>query len=917
MGEVYKARDTRLDRVVALKILPAEFAADPERRARFAREAKTISQLNHPHICVLHDIGEAALPSAERPAPSAQYLVMEYLEGETLTARLRKGPLLLPDALAFGSQIADALAAAHARGIVHRDLKPSNVMVARGRSPASRVVKLLDFGLAKLKPDGASEATATVTLSVAGEPATTPGGVLGTVPYMAPEQLDGGEADARSDVFAFGALLYEMITGRRAFEVANPASVAAAILEREPPPLSALARVTPPALERLVTKCLAKDPAARWQSATDLADELRWLGSGAGTAGGAAAARSAREAARGWPRTALAIMGMATLATAAWLGLKSATDGFLDTGLGLSSAPRPLTTLPGIEKDPAISPDGNLVAFVWNGGGDGRFHVYVKPVKGGERVQITRASADDARPVWSADGAHIAFLRRVDSRHEIWRARFPSGDARRFHTLQRTDDFPLTGLDWSPDGRYLAVPDVVPDDTRWAIFLLDAETGDTTQVSFPPTDAALGDLLPVFSPDGREVAFTRGLSVGGRTSALYCQAIADGRPTGEPQLLTPGPEGPVLDLDWSSDGMELFYIRFADEYAVERSANLRTVPRAGSREARAIVQAQRARTLSVDRGGARLVYATFSGGFDIWRMSGPAATTIVEAAPFIRSTRNDGSPRYSPDGSHVAFMSGRSGRNLPWLANADGTEARLLTDEVFADSHSTVYWPQWSPRKEAVAFVACNPQCDLFVIGLHDERPSAITTDGVDKTAPLWSFDGEWIYFNRPPADPSVPRKGVWALWRVPSSGGVSEQVTDFGQLPLGVDERHVYFHRAPTPFDRGQVWRVAYDGGEPTLVMDAKVYALEWTVWRQSLVYVNRFRADGPAIEAFDIVSGKSTTIGRLDDESFPRVGSFLEEIGFSGLAVSPDGRWILFGKQTSSDADLMAIDMVRNGPE
>src|SRR5918993_1819602 len=266
MGEVYKARDTRLDRTVAIKTLLGDFLADPALRARFEREARAISGLDHPNICVVHDVGRDG---------EIEYLVMQYVEGETLAARLERGPLTVDEALRYATGIASALDKAHRAGILHRDLKPANVMLATSAGRDSSA-KLLDFGLAKLLP-AAGIATNETVASGGTSPLTGRGTILGTLLYMSPEQLQGGTVDARSDIFSFGAVLYEMLTGKRAFEGASQASIIAAILEREPPPLTVVAPITPPALDRVVRKCLAKDPDRRWQSAADLCDELTWI----------------------------------------------------------------------------------------------------------------------------------------------------------------------------------------------------------------------------------------------------------------------------------------------------------------------------------------------------------------------------------------------------------------------------------------------------------------------------------------------------------------------------------------------------------------------------------------------------------------------------------------------------------------
>src|ERR1700675_1714125 len=258
MGEVYRARDTRLERTVAIKILPAQLSSDPVRKQRFEREAKTISSLNHPHICVLHDVGSQ---------DGIDYLVMECVEGETLAKRLEKGPLPLAQVLKYGMQIADALDKAHRSGVVHRDLKPGNIMLT------STGAKLLDFGLARPTMPSASPATLTATAPQQ-SPLTQEGTIVGTFHYMSPEQVEGKELDARSDIFSLGAVLYEMLTGKRAFEGKSQLSVASAILEKEPAPITAIKPLAPRSLDHVIRLCLAKDPDNRWQTARDVALEL-------------------------------------------------------------------------------------------------------------------------------------------------------------------------------------------------------------------------------------------------------------------------------------------------------------------------------------------------------------------------------------------------------------------------------------------------------------------------------------------------------------------------------------------------------------------------------------------------------------------------------------------------------------------
>src|ERR1700680_2420148 len=276
MGEVYKARDTRLDRIVAIKVLPAHLADRAELRERFEREARTIASLNHSHICTLHDIGKQ---------DGIDFLVMEYLEGETLARRLEKGPLPLEQVLHYAIEISDALDKAHRKGVTHRDLKPGNIMLTKTG------IKLLDFGLAKLKQEATSANVPLSELPTMKDPLTAQGTILGTLQYMAPEQLEGKEVDARTDIFAFGAVVYEMATGKKCFEGKSQASLIAAILEREPLPISSLQPITPPALDRVVRKCLRKDRDDRWQSARDVTDELTWIAEGGSEVGWIATVR--------------------------------------------------------------------------------------------------------------------------------------------------------------------------------------------------------------------------------------------------------------------------------------------------------------------------------------------------------------------------------------------------------------------------------------------------------------------------------------------------------------------------------------------------------------------------------------------------------------------------------------------------
>src|SRR3989475_4596364 len=363
MGEVYRARDTRLDRLVAVKVLLEAVLQDPGRRQRLEREARAVSSLSHPNICALHDVGHQ---------DGVDYLVMELLEGETPAGRMAKGHLPPEQALRHAVEIAGALDAAHRQGAVHRDLKPGNIMLTRTGA------KLLDFGLARADPEAAPGISGLSATPTHTRPLTAEGTIVGTVQYMAPEQLEGKPADARSDLFAFGAVLYEMTTGRRAFQGKSQASLIAAILASEPPPLMTLQPLAPLALERVVRRCLAKDPEERWQSARDLMLELRWIadaGLQAEVPGPMLAKVKNRE--RAWMALALLLA-----AGALWLALWRFQGGVTgDRAIRSSILPPEKSAFffGGISPGPVtISPDGRLLAFVARTQ-EGRELLWVRP----------------------------------------------------------------------------------------------------------------------------------------------------------------------------------------------------------------------------------------------------------------------------------------------------------------------------------------------------------------------------------------------------------------------------------------------------------------------------------------------------------------------------------------------------------
>src|SRR5262245_23847527 len=471
MGEVFRARDTRLDRHVAVKVLPQHLSANPGVRARFEREAKTVSSLNHPHICTLHDVGREG---------DTDYLVMELVEGETLAQRIAKGAMSTAEVLRLGGQIADALDRAHRAGVVHRDLKPGNVMLTKSGA------KLMDFGLARTagmpKPaggSGASIGSLTQSPTIA-QPLTAEGTIVGTFQYMAPEQLEGHEADARSDLWALGCVLYEMATGKRAFDGKSQASLITSIMGSQPAPMSELAPLTPPGLERLVQACLAKDPADRLQSAHDIRMQLAWLTEGGSQMVVPAPAAAARGRVRG-------LLWSGALVAAAVLGWFGASQ------LAPRGAPlkfEKLTFQRGTIFSARLAPDGQTVVYGADWGGKG-IQLYTMRL-GATESQPSGEAADILGISRSGEMALSMDRKTTTSLLSVGTlARAPLGAGTPREVLAGVVD-----ADWSPDGTQLAVTREVEEEAR-----LEYPIGKVLQRS--------GGYMssPRISPDGKSVAF--------------------------------------------------------------------------------------------------------------------------------------------------------------------------------------------------------------------------------------------------------------------------------------------------------------------------------------------------------------------------------------------------------------------------
>jgi Tol biopolymer transport system component/predicted Ser/Thr protein kinase len=717
MGEVYRARDTRLERTVAVKVLPEHLTSDEELRQRFEREAKTISQLSHPHICALYDVGREG---------DRDYLVMEYLEGETLAARLDKGALPAEQLLRYGIEIADALDKAHRQGIVHRDLKPGNVMLTKSG------VKLLDFGLAKFqaaaRDNAISGASRLATQAQASQPLTERGTVLGTFQYMAPEQLEGGEADARSDIFAFGALLYEMATGKKAFTGKSQASLAGAILRDDPVSVTEVAPMVPPAVNRVVKTCLAKDPEDRFQTAHDVKLQLQWIaegGSQAGLPAPVAARRKSRE------RLAWAV-ALAAIVAAAALGF-----GFVRRA---PAKPRLMRFEIGAPEGviaidaPHISPDGRYLAF--NAvDTEGKSRIWVRSLNA-LAAQPLAGTDGASRPFWSPDSRFLGFM----AEGKLKKIEVTGGPA------QKICDAP-TGSDGSWSSQGMILYDGTGTDP---IYKVPAAGG--TPVVAAKAEASRKETQvgwPEFLPDGRHFLYMAYSSKPedsayrvGSLDSVDSKAVAPAQ-----TLVTYAPPGYLLFVRDKTLVAQLF-----DAGGLKTKGE--PIPLAEQIGTDSVGLA----TFSVSRDGV-LVYRTGeSGARLLWvDRSGKELEPVGDRGEY-------GSPALSRAGDRLAFSLNdpRGGKTDLWVRDlARGVNSRF----TFGGSNNNV--AVWSPDGGTIVFRSDrNGVYDLFekpASGQGEEK--VLFKDDMNKFATDWSRDGRYIAFG------AQGKKTGWDCWALPTFG--------------------------------------------------------------------------------------------------------------------------------------------------
>jgi serine/threonine protein kinase len=797
MGEVYKARDTRLDRIVAIKVLPTHLADRSEFRERFEREAKTIASLNHPHICTLYDTGHQ---------DDVDFLVMEYIEGETLAQRLVKGPLPIQQVLQYAIEIADALDKAHRKGITHRDLKPGNIMLAKSGT------KLLDFGLAKLA-QGAAPVTPESQMPTVQDAITAQGTILGTLQYMAPEQVEGklDQIDARTDIFAFGVVVYEMATGKKAFEGKSQASLIAKILETDPPPMATLAPMTPPALDRIIKRCLAKDPDDRWQSARDICEQLRWIPESSAQPGLAAPAAGLQKSANRTALMAIAtILAVAALAAALFYFRRPPPVEKQAARFTIGPPEKGGFNLALANVAIALSPDGSKLVFSAFTPSHGS-QLWVRALDS-QSAQALPGTENGSGPFWSPDGRSIGF----SADGKLKKIALSTGAVETLADVTQTRvELASWPGSWSREGVILFMSN---DGTLARM----AESGGAIApaTTLDASRSEIAHLWPYFLPDGRHFLYL-GFSLGkpennaifvgsldSKDKKLLLNATSDAI-YAPPGYLLYNRQGTLMAQPFDADRLQL------TGDAVPIAERVAFNPFGSYAEFSASENG-----VLVYRGGGGAVPLTLA-----W-VSRDGAVQTLAAAP-----HNYTFPRISPDGRRVAVGIEEGGAGQIWIYDMvrdavsrltfEGTnnvdplwtrdEKRIVfkgngnhlfwqpadgsaaAEQLTSDKRSTNDLPgNWSPDGETLLFMGTIPVRDLFVLSLRDRKTQEFDTGEAGASSPCFSPDGRWIGY----ASNESGRSEIYVR-PYPGPGGKWQISTEGGTEPVWNPKGHELFYRS------------------------------------------------------------------------------------------------------------------------
>ena len=843
MGVVFRARDTRLERDVAVKVLPKNLAEDPDALSRFEREAKAVAALSHPNILAIHDLGREG---------GTVYAAMELLEGETLRQRLQDGALPTRKAIEVALEIAGGLAAAHDKGIVHRDLKPENVFLL-----GSGQVKVLDFGLARMDPV-APPAADVPTMSLS----TEPGRVMGTVGYMAPEQVRGKAVDARADIFSFGALLYEMLTGKRAFRGESPVETLNAILKEDPPSLFESTKNVSPALERIVRRCLEKRPEERFRTAHDLAIALDAISTSStrSLTTEALEAREPRRPGRLLERVGLVLAGAALGAA----GIVGWSRLFPPESNG--AAVFRWLSFSGRDSSPAVSPDGRTIAFASDR--EGKPRIWLKQVSGEAEAPLT-AGPDDL-PRFSPDGSQVLFTRRDESGRSVYRAAVLGGEARRL----------LEGAaegDWSPDGKRVAFVRLQAEggQTVTVVGVAAADGSEAREVAKVPG----GMRAPRWSPDGTRVAVVPvpGALLAGAQQGPVVVGMEDGAVR---TVHAPDPRRNVSAVAWTARG-EIVYLQA--ESVVSAAGSTAILVRQDPQTGRVLSETwspSSALVLDV-LGDGRVVFDTRSPRQNLREVN--LAGAAADGRWLSRGESTDRQPVYSPDGEWVAFSSNRGGGMNLWLVSTVTgnlrrvTEADVNWDPAFARDGRRLFWS--SNR---------GGNFEIWTADVDGSGPRQVTRDGGNAENPTATADGQWVVYSS-----GNPEKA--GLWKIhPDGTGASQLVKGRVSLPdVSPDGRHVTYRVFSGKYpavvrvvrlEDGQAepFEIAVDARRRTTITLGRA---RWMPDGKAIAFVGQDETGASGIYVQDFVPGQDTAATRR------KLAGFDPDVAAESFGLSPDG--------------------------
>jgi Tol biopolymer transport system component/serine/threonine protein kinase len=869
MGVVYKAEDTTLGRLVALKFLPEELSQDPDILERFRREARLASSLNHPNICTIYEIGQQ---------DGQFFIAMELLQGQTLSSLMVSKPLNVDQILEIGIQVTDALDAAHSAGIIHRDVKPANIFVT-----AKSQAKVLDFGLAVSTQQkhrivaGPNDATMFEPLA---SHLTSPGTTIGTVAYMSPEQALGEDLDARTDLFSLGVVLYEMTTGVQPFKGATSAAVFNAIINQRPIPIARLNPAISPKLQELVEKALEKKCELRSQSAAEINADLKRLKREIESTALIQTAANATASRRRWSATWILVPLVALLV----LGYLLRTQFSGNSSHPITAAKlAQLTTTEGLHEFPAWAPDGNRIAYCRDVNGFKK--IFVKPLQG-EPQQLTSGNTDDIQPRWTPDGQAILFVRSNQSNGklepgdvfgqydggDIWKKDISSGREERFLSNAFNPSF-------SPDGKSLAVDTSLAGPRR--IWIVDAQGHNPQQITSDNSEA-VAHLEPSWSPDGKYIVFQD------LERTKFSVKVVDVAT----HALTALTDGRFHDLNpvWSRSGKFIYFSSDRGGGLNIWRIGVSATGQANSAPQQVTMGSGQDIQLAMSTSGKQLGFSILRQNADLWRLPVSPETGLATGNPeeVLASTREDSRGAWSPDSSKIAFNSDRSGEMNIYVHSLADRSIQQLTKGPGGD-----FQPQWSPdAKQLVFFSSRSGNADLWMLSMDTNSLKQLTSDPALDINPFFSPDGRSIAFQS-------DRSGRLEVWAMASDGSNQRQLSRTGVIGhfLRWSREGDMVYRCPCG-GKSQVYRVPLNGGDPVPLNPEIAGGSHMS-----------FSPDSSLI--MDVVGHKTLSVSQVNSGKPVKVYEFPDsESRIDYPTWSPNGKWVLFDRFRPHGGDIWMIE-------